>query len=234
MTKKALITWTIVLLFLFPGSQSLKLQAQNPPSRAVGVSCNNGHYYNAPCDGSADCDRVWKEHLCSAHNDCNGDDSGGSSRGKVGASSLVGSFFQGALLGGLGGSLLKDGCGELQWGTGAVLGSGTFVLLSLAAKGKNTSPGKRAVGIVLGGALLGAGVAMAEKAMGDSCSAFDSKKIAIRAAEGIGVILVPMVLFGGFNSKAQKYSSYRRGKIDFFSSTAISISRRRIGLKIIL
>lgn len=155
---RILILAILALTFILPSN------AQEPSKTAVGVSCNTGHYWNAPCQGDADCDRVWRKHLCDYHNDCgNGTSSGttysnGSSGGWT--SSHIGNFFMGGLTGAIVGSF--DGGPSTE--VGAVVGSGVFTGLSVLFNAKDYSTLSNTLAGAVAGGLLGAGIGLIEKA----------------------------------------------------------------------
>ena len=148
-------------------------------------------------------------------------------------SSPLGSALSGGVSGLLLGSLLRDINGQNQWATGAALGGGSFMLMSLATSSKNWSPGKKLAVAVVGSAVLGVGGAMAYNTYKTNTNNPPEKRtenIAIGSAGTVALVVVPVAIFGGFKNKDKLSTSYKKRKYDFFSNMLVGMSRKRMSI----
>lgn len=162
---------------------------------------------------------------------CNRGGKIGGTGGGAGFKSPIGNGIMGAMLGGLGGSVITANNGENQWVPGALIGYGFFSSLSLLATSKNRSRGENIVlGIVVGGT-AGAGGGMYEKANASATSAKPDNTLKYVA---IGVVVVgglAAVLPNEGRDKKKKSSSfYRIGKPGFLSKTSFGLTGNGIGI----
>lgn len=138
-----------------PGS----LAAQEPSATAKGTWCETCRTRTMPCNGAAECDEVWQDHLRRYHQR-----SGPSPSRTVSnpfslkgspASLTVRSVGVGGSLGALLGSFAHDVNGEAQWAAGAAAGAGLMLGIGVFHNRHQWSPAAKIVTSAIAGGLEG-------------------------------------------------------------------------------
>ncbi len=206
MLKKRSLRW--ILFFMLLSSTILELKAQS------------GRYYGG-C-------KIWKQGEGWVEVPCN---TSGSSGQPFSWSSPVGSGIYGAFGGALIGSLFTDNYGKNEWGTGAALGSGFFMALSLVKSARYWSPLKRYSVAAISGALLGGGIAKASKAKADTNLVHHDntwKGVGIGAA-GVLATMITVDVVKKIGHMENVF--YMNHKPSFLSNTDLCFSGERIVLR---
>ena len=161
---------------------------------ARGVSCNTGHFWNRDCNGTAECDRIWAEHIADEHS------GGASNPGSANATypvfswrgspskAFVEAIVFGAPVGALLGSVATDVNGRNQAPIGAALGGSLSLAISALANPQWSRAAKAGVG-ALAGAGMGASIGSYLDGQVVTGSAEDitaKKKVGTYAAVGAG------------------------------------------------
>ena len=227
MSKKTVSYCSILFLFFAP---IIQLNAQIG-HREVGVKCTMGHFWHEDCNGTADCDRVLKEHLCKEHNHCDDNSSSRRTGGKINFSSPVVSGFVGGGFGLLAGSLINTNTesnnnnnGEGLEQAGIALGYGIFSACSLVFTSGNRSVVENIVLGGIAGGTIGYGIAQREKALDNT----KPDKTMERALEGGAGGLILGAILGGKSKKHLSFNNKRTSSL--LSCMAIGMSGNRIGI----
>lgn len=212
MPKKILFTGCILLLLSL--LSVVKLHAQNPTGVAKGgckIWVKGRGWVEVPCNTSGS--------------------NNNNSTGKLNTSSPIVMGITGAILGGLGGSLYKGTNGENQWATGGELGYGVFSALTMLTTAKKRSFGANIAIAITSGAILGVGVAGAEKAIDKNISPERPDNTVDRAIQGAAAVVGLEVIEKIFTKRTSGYTSLLK-KNNFLLNTYVSLSRDKIGIKL--
>lgn len=213
----------LAILLLLP----LYLFAQNP----------KGTEYYSCCEGHNPCIQLIGEEALRAHNCCihhigcpaggcdNNNNNGGG--GKI--LPPIPSGIMGGLLGGLGGSLLKDANGKNQAGTYAAIGFGVFMPLSLVLRPIKRSRGANMVNGALVLAPLAYGVTKLVQSKDAATTPAKPDKAPLAAAIGAGFGLGLGAAVNSITRAPMGEESSRIRRKNFMSNIVFVMTGNKIG-----